>query len=137
MRNEIVGASFRGLKKTGIAAVLVGKTETVQGPAQSARPAGVATIALLRTLPQKFAGFEIEDTFLRGGAVPANQRPSGSQAMTQRDVTQPAVARFTPGIKDDINIHHDVDEHRICADEGAQILAVRLEPQRLCFARRN
>src|SRR5580658_678260 len=83
MGNEIVGARFGGFEETGIAAVLVGQTETVQRPAQSARPARVAAVALLRALPQKLAGLDIENAFLRRGAVPTDQNSAGGQAMTQ------------------------------------------------------
>src|SRR5271165_6984449 len=127
MGDEIVGAGFRGFEESWIAAVFVGQGETVERPAQSARPAGIAAVALLRALPQKLAGLQIEDAFLRRGTVATNQDPSRCQAVAQRDVAQTSVARFARGIEDDPNIHHHIDKERIFADERSQILAVLLE----------
>ena len=47
---------------------------------------------------------------------------------------RPAIARLPRRIKNDPDVHHDVDEERILADERAQILPVFLEAQRLGFA---
>ncbi len=137
MRDVVIGAGFGCFEKPRIAAVFVRKAEAVQRPAQAARPAGIAAVTLLRALAQKFAGLEIENSFLRRGAVAAHQVAARGEAMAQRNVAQPAIARFTRGIKNDADVHHDVDEERILADERAQVLPVLLEAQRLGFARLN
>ena len=97
-------------------------------PSQAARPAGIAPISLLRGLPQKFAGLQIEDPFVRGGSVPAHQEAARGEAVAQRDIPQPPVARFARGVEDDADVHHDVDEDRILGHERSQILAIFLEP---------
>ena len=137
MRDVVIGAGFGRFQKPRIAAVLIGKAETVQRPARAARPARIAAVTLLRALAQELAGLQIENPFLRRGAVAAHQKAARGQAVAQRDVAQPAIARLARGIEDDPDVHHDVDEERILADERAQVLPVLLETQRLGFARLN
>src|ERR1700733_10534458 len=137
MRDVVIGARFGGFKKPRVPAVLIGKAETIQGPAGTARPARIAPVTLLRGLAQEFAALQIENSFLRRGTVAAHQEPARGQAVAQSDVAQPAIARFSRGVKDDPDVHHDVDEERILADKRAQVLPVLLETQRFGFARLN
>ena len=88
MRDVVIGAGFGGFKKSRIAAVLIRKAETVQRPASAARPARIAPVALLRALAQELAGLQIENSFLRRGAVAAHQEAARGQAVPQRDVAQ-------------------------------------------------
>src|ERR1700677_5417248 len=54
MRDVVIGAGLGRLQKPRIPAVFVGKAESVECPRQTARPAGVAPVTLLRALAQKF-----------------------------------------------------------------------------------
>src|SRR6202034_1317238 len=81
VRDVVIGAGLGRLEKPRIAAVFVGKAEAVKRPCQTARPAGVAAVTLLRALPQKFPGLQIENPFLRRGSIAPYQIAPGSEAV--------------------------------------------------------
>ena len=92
MRDVIIGARFRGLKEMWIAAVLVTSGEAIEPPSQPAGPAGIASIALMRGLAEKFASVGVENALVSSGAIAANQHSPSRQGMTQCDVAQALVS---------------------------------------------
>jgi hypothetical protein len=78
----------------------------------------------MRRLAQALASLEVEDRFVRRGAVAPHQRAASRQTMSVRDVEQSLVARLESRVKDHADIHHDVYEERRGFDERAQILTL-------------
>src|SRR5882672_149103 len=77
----------------------------------------------MRRLAQALPRLDVEDRFVRRGAVASYQRAPRRQAMFMSDVEQPFVARLESGVKDHADIHHDVYEERRGFDERPQVLA--------------
>ena len=59
------------------------------------------------------AGLKVEDAFVGGGAVGADDLVAGGAAVGGGDAQQLGVARLVGGVEDDRHVHHDVDEQRI------------------------
>ena len=119
-----IRASLRGFDEMRIAAVVVTGGETVESPCQSARPAGIAAIALMGGMPEKLACIGIEEAFLGGGSIAAHQHPARGVSMPHGDIAQPPVSGFPRREENQRDIHHDVDGQRIVGDEGSQVLAL-------------
>ena len=79
---------------------------------------------------QELARVEVEDRLVSGAAVASHEVTSGRQAVLGGDPQEVLVARRPGGFEDDPDVHHDVDEARVCADERAQVAALLVEPQR-------
>src|SRR5262249_49469683 len=91
--------------------------EAVDGPGQAARPDAIRTPALVRARSQKAPAFEVEDPLVRRAAVGPYQVALGRPAMLQGKRPQRIVPRGVGGPEDDADVHHDVDEQRLRADE--------------------
>ena len=94
--------------------------EAVHGPGKAARPGTVAGEALMGSLLQEFAGFEIEHTFVGGGAVVADDRVAGGLAMGFGNAPEVLITGLVGRVEDQGDVHHDVDEQGVAADEGAR-----------------
>ena len=122
VRNVVIRARFRSLQKARVPAVFVRGREAVERPCQPTRPAGIAAITLVRGLPEKLAGLQIEYAFVGDGAVSSNQKPPRREAMSHRNIAKSFVVQLARRIEDHSDIHHDVDENGIFRNERAQIL---------------
>ncbi len=101
---------------------------TIQRPAQAAGPGAFRADALMRTGAEKGSGLQIEQAFLGGGAVGADDLVAGGAAMGRGDAEELRIAGFLGCIKNDRHVHHDVDEQRIGRNERAKILPFFHEP---------
>src|SRR5262249_50223576 len=82
---------------------------------QAPRPAGICAIALLCGLSKEFTGLHVEYPFVSCAAVAAHQHADRGPAVTMRLVDQRSVTSRDPGVKDQSNVHHNVDEVGILA----------------------
>src|SRR5262249_4398072 len=82
--------------------------------------------ALLRTLPEESAGFEVKNGFVSRTPVGAHEVPSRNAAVFQRDLSQSIVAGLPCGPENDADIHHDVDAERLRADKRREIATLLL-----------
>src|SRR6476620_7617989 len=78
---------------------------------------------------QKLAALEVKDSFVRRTAVAAHERPARGQAMTPCYLKELRFAGLDRGVKDNADIHHNVDEVRVCAMERAQASSGLVESQ--------
>ena len=81
-------------------------------------------------LTQEFARLKIENAFVGGAAIAANEHAPARQTVFHRDVEQLVVSGLKRRVENDPHVRHDVDEQRLRSDERAQVLAFVLEPQR-------
>ena len=107
----------------------VGGPEPIQGPGLSARPGRVGAPALMGAVPQELARLEVEDRLVSRAAVASHEVTSGRQAVLGGDPQEVLVAGRPSGFEDDPDVHHDVDEAGVGADERAQVAALLVEPQ--------
>src|SRR5690349_5644152 len=91
VRDVVIGASFGSLQETRVAAVFIRSREAAKRPGQPARPAGIASIALVSGLLEKFAGFQVEYAFVRNRPIAAHQKPAGGEAMANRNIPKPFI----------------------------------------------
>ena len=85
-------------------------------------PAGITPPALMSGLAQEFARLEIENAFVGGAAIAANEHAAACQTVFHGDVEQLVVSGLKRRIKDDSHVRHDVDEQRFGSDERAKVL---------------
>ena len=78
-------------------------------------------------LAQEFAGFQVEDAFVRGAAVAPDQIAAGGQAVAVGGLPQLLVIGLLRRVEDDRHVHHNVDEEALVGDKGAQVVALFLE----------
>src|SRR5262245_8776678 len=102
----------------------VGGGEAVDGPGETARPGAFRLPALVRAFAFEGAAGKAEDPLVGGAAVRANQIARGLLAVLQRDLSHLLVPGFIRGPEDDADVHHDVDEQRLRADERREIAAL-------------
>ena len=88
-------------------------------------------------LAEKLAGLGVEDAFVGGRAVGADERPLGGPAVRDGQVVERLVAGLARGVEDQRHVHHDVDEQALGRDERAEVLPLRVEPQRQRAAGRD
>ena len=119
MRQPVVRIEFRRLQdKSARFVKSITSAKAVKRPGQTARPARIAAIALLSRLPQKLAGLEIKDAFVRRAAVSAHQRaPRCHDSVVCASSSNARSPVSQRSIKDDADVHHDVDEVGIFAVE--------------------
>ncbi len=73
-------------------------------PMSLRRVIALAALALLGGLAEKLAGFEIEETFVSGGAIAANEAPAGGEGVADGDIAEFAVVGFAGGVEDDAHV---------------------------------
>ena len=115
------------IEESWVLGVLVGRGETVQCPGLTARPARIVAPALVSGLPQEFAGLEVKQTLVRSAAVAPDQEPPGRETMFGGDLPERLILRLFGGVKNDSDVHHDVDEKALRRHKGAEISACRLK----------
>src|SRR6185437_1448845 len=103
----VVGAGFGGVQEARVAAVFVGSSKAVKRPSEPARPAGVAAKPLLGRLPQKFSGFEVENSFMRRGSVATHQIATRGDAVADGHIAQPLVIGLAGGVENDADETND------------------------------
>src|ERR1700736_2313430 len=74
-------------------------------------------------LSQKFAGFKIENSLVRGAAIPANQVSASRQAMLDAYVEQLLILSLFCRVEDDRDVHHDIDEQAFGSNKGSEIFS--------------
>ena len=123
MSNVVIGAGFGRSQQMRVAREFITSAETMKRPSQTARPAGIPAIALLRALVQELAAFHVENAFLRRGTIAANQYPLRGLRMAKSNFAKALIAGDSGGVKKNRHVHHAVDRKRIVIDERTKILA--------------
>ncbi len=115
------------IQESLVLGVLVGGGETVQGPGLTACPARVVAPSLVSRLSEKLACLEVKQTLVRSAAVAPDQEPPGGQTMFGGDLPERLILGLLGSVKNDSDVHHDVDEKALRRHKRAQIFAFRLK----------
>jgi hypothetical protein len=83
---------------------------------------------LVRRLAQELACLDVEDALVSCASVAPNEVPPCRQAVFRHLLEQVVVSRLLCRIKDDPDVHHDVDEATLRRNEGAEVPSPLVEP---------
>src|SRR3954447_18105209 len=114
-----IGAPFGGIEETLVPRKAEGGAKPVDRPGLSAGPTRIVAPALMGRLAEELTAIEIEDALVRRTAVAAHEIAPCRQAVFGHIGEQPRVARFLRGVKDDPDIHHDVDKATLGSNKRA------------------
>ena len=112
-----VGTTLGGIQEPGVFGKLISRREPIDGPGLSARPTRIVAPSLVGCLLQKLAGFDIKEAFVLSASIASHQKTAGGEAMVDGNLEEGCVFGLLSRVKDNPDVHHDVDEDTVLGYE--------------------